>query len=112
MKRLHCGFAAWVLVVGLAGPAQAQYVYTTIDVPGATDTFGSGVNDVGQIVGCYRDAGGTYHGFLLDVDGSYTTLDVPGPSATYAIGINASGQIVGFYLVGGVSHGFLATPGG
>jgi hypothetical protein len=34
MKRLLCGFAAWVLLVGLTGSAQAQYNYTTLDVPG------------------------------------------------------------------------------
>jgi uncharacterized membrane protein len=112
MKRLHCGFAAWVLVVGLAGPAQAQYVYTTIDVPGATDTFGSGVNDVGQIVGCYRDAGGTYHGFLLDVDGSYTPIDVPGATRTEAYGINSPGQIVGEYVDAGGRQGFLLDVDG
>jgi probable HAF family extracellular repeat protein len=34
-----------------------------------------GVNDSGQIVGDYLDAGGKTHGYLLN-EGSYTTLDV------------------------------------
>ena len=61
-------------------------------------------------MGLYRDAD-SFHGFLLDVDGTYTTLDVPGSTDTFASGINASGQIVGYYAVSvNRSHGFLATP--
>ena len=112
MKRLFCAFAAWVLLVGLTGPAQAQYTYTALDVPGATATYGYGINDAGQIVGIYRDDVGIYHGILWDVDGSYTTLDVPGAYQTVAYGIDASGQIVGVYVDAGGGHGFLATPGG
>ena len=41
---------------------------------GSTYTFANGINDSGQIVGEYYDAGGTQHGFLLD-NGIYTTLD-------------------------------------
>jgi hypothetical protein len=37
--------------------------YTTLDVPGSTFTWANGINDSGQIVGSYEDAGGT-HGFL------------------------------------------------
>jgi hypothetical protein len=75
MKRVFCAFAAWVLLVGLTGPTKAQYTFTTIDVPGAVQTFPYGINATGQIVGDYKDAGGISHGFLLDVNGSYTTLD-------------------------------------
>ena len=111
MNQLLCGFAAWGLGVGLTGPAQAQYMYTRLDVPGATDTVGSGINDAGQIVGYYF-IGDMYHGFLLDVDGSYTTLDLPGATVIGANGINGAGQIVGRYEDAGfASHGFLATPG-
>ena len=108
MKRLFCAFAAWILLVGLTGPAQAQYTFTTIDVPGARQTFPHGINATGQIVGEYNNG----YSFLLDVDGSYTTLDVPGAYHTRAYGINASGQIVGLYYDVGTWHAFLATPGG
>jgi PEP-CTERM motif len=37
--------------------------YTTLDVPGSTWTWATGINASGQIVGMYRDAGGQ-HGFL------------------------------------------------
>ena len=99
MKRLFRGFAAWVLLMGLAAPAKAQYTYSTFDVPDATNTYAYGINNAGQIVGYYTDSGGKSHGFLLDVDGSYTTLDVPGATATYPVGINDAGQIVGGHTV-------------
>jgi probable HAF family extracellular repeat protein len=37
--------------------------FTTIDVPGATQTCAYGINDLGQIVGLFSDSTGT-HGFL------------------------------------------------
>ena len=111
MNRLLCGFAAWGLLVGLTGPARAQYDYTTIDVPGSTYSLASGINDAGQIVGWYVDGALTSHGFLLDVDGSYTTLDPPDSNFTNAFAINRAGQIVGLYASAfGGNHGFLATP--
>jgi len=64
MKRLLCGFAAWVLLIGLTGPAQAQYTYTAFDVPGAIETVPQGINDSGQIVGLWDNSFSTYHGFL------------------------------------------------
>ena len=113
MKRVFCAFAAWVLLVGLTGPAKAQYTFTTIDVPGIYDTQAFGINDAGQIVGYYEPYVGPLHGLLLDVDGSYTTLDVPGAIETDAVGINASGQIVGYYIgADHYYHGFLLDVDG
>jgi hypothetical protein len=37
--------------------------YTSIDVPGASDTVGQGINDRGDIVGQYA-SNGVSHGFL------------------------------------------------
>jgi probable HAF family extracellular repeat protein len=69
-----------------------------------------GINDAGQIVGTYGDAGG-FHGFLLS-SGAYTTLDVPGEIYTGADDINDRGQIVGLYRdASDVRHGFLLTDG-
>ena len=111
MQRFLCGLMVLGLLMGVTGQATAQptYNFTTLDVPGSTDTWASGINDSGQIVGGYFGADGT-HGFLLD-QGSYTTLDVPGARYTWATGINASGQIVGGYSdAAGGQQGFLATP--
>ena len=51
MKRVFCAFAAWVLLVGLTGPAQAQYTFTTIDVPGGVRTFPYEINDATRVPG-------------------------------------------------------------
>jgi uncharacterized membrane protein len=85
-----------VLASGLlaAVPAFADsYVFTTIDVPGATSTTATGVNASGEIVGYYSDASGT-HGFS-DVNGSFATLNSPASSSlTQAWSVNNAGQIV------------------
>ena len=88
--------------------AAASFTFTTIDVPGASETLPIGINSRGQIVGTYRDSTGV-HGFLYD-GGVFTPIDVPGASATLAFGITPSGQIVGFYSDSTGQHGFLATP--
>lgn len=96
-----------------------ELTFTQIDVPGATDTTASGINERGQIVGVYRDAGGVdcpttgvgCHGFLLD-EGTFTTVDVPGAVGTQAGGIDRRSEIVGFFIDGtGALHGFLLEQG-
>jgi uncharacterized membrane protein len=81
--------------------------YTPIDVPGARVTQAIGINDDGQIVGIFLEAGSDfYHGFLKDGT-TYTTIDVPGATSTQAIGINNRGQVVGVFSDGLRGHGFL-----
>jgi probable HAF family extracellular repeat protein len=64
MKRLLYGVVAWGVLVGFTGSAKAQYIFTTLDVPGSTDTFASGINASGQIVGYYAVSVNRSHGFL------------------------------------------------
>jgi hypothetical protein len=107
-------------IVGFDGTNNSGFLldngrYTTLQVPGATETVAYGINDsTGQIVGYYSDPAGNFHGFLFD-QGSYSTLDVPGSKWTYANGINASGQIVGSYTDAAdaaySAHGFLLDQG-
>lgn len=117
MKRFLCGWVALGLLVGGAGPAKADYIFTTLDVPGSFLTLASGINNSGQIVGYYDEG---VHGFLWS-GGRFSTLDVPGFARTFATGINESGQIVGWSTniiisLGGVHlglpHGFLRNGGG
>jgi probable HAF family extracellular repeat protein len=93
-----------------AGPI---YSFTTFNAPGATG-FGTeafGINDSGQIVGFFFDAGNTTtHGFL-DTGGSFTVIDAPGASSTHAYKINDSGQIVGWFQDALGAHAFVDTGG-
>jgi PEP-CTERM motif len=80
----------------LAGFLYSNGAYTTLDVPGSSETYdASGINDSGQIIG-YFAIGFANYGYLYS-NGVYTILDVPGPSAV-PMAINDSGQIVGFYI--------------
>lgn len=88
------------------------YSFRTFNAPGASG-FGTkafGINNSGQIVGFFYDAGNRTHGFL-DTGGSFTTIDAPGAIDTYAYGINDSGQIVGSFDDALGSHGFVDTGG-
>jgi hypothetical protein len=83
---------------------------STIHVPGAVHTYLVNINDVGQLIGSYIDALGTWHGFLFS-DGKYTPFEFPGATRSGPIGINNKGQIVGSYIaIDGYEHGYLATP--
>jgi probable HAF family extracellular repeat protein len=109
-------------IVGVYGGAQGKVhafmekggVYTTIDDPlGTGGTWAQAVNDLGQVVGYYFDAGSHRHGFIYDSNsGTYTAYDNPlGTNGTALTGINDSGQLVGWYQdSGGHIHGFVATP--
>jgi probable HAF family extracellular repeat protein len=85
----------------LSGPT---FTFTSIDVPGASNTLATGINARGAIVGIYYDSAGNEHGFLLK-NGNFSTVDVPGSMVgvsgtlqTEANGINALGDIVGDYF--------------
>src|SRR5215213_5133587 len=64
----------------------ANFSFTQIDVPGATETRALGINDAGQIVGTFQ-GNIRFHSFL-NTGGSFTQIDVPGAFITEALGIN------------------------
>lgn len=67
-----------------------------------------GINNEGDIVGWYYDAGGVQHGFLL-VGGTAQQLDPPEANlaANALEGINNKGTITGFWTdTSGVIHGY------
>jgi hypothetical protein len=82
--------------------------FTTVDVPGSTNTDAAGINASGKIVGTYADATGT-HGYLLSGT-SLTTLNVLGSTSTVATGISNSGLITGMYQ--NRTGGFVLDPAG
>ncbi|HTR03741.1 MAG TPA: hypothetical protein VMN82_11135, partial [Thermoanaerobaculia bacterium] len=65
--------AAVAALVAPSAPLRAQ-AFSTIDYPGATETRVFGMNDLGDAVGRWVDAGGVTHGFLLH-GGRFTAID-------------------------------------
>jgi len=93
--------------------------FTTLYPPGSIRTVCGFINAQGQVVGTYRDANTTRHGFIWR-NGVFTNLqiNVPGDNpvgGTVAIGINDPGQVVGDYVdnttPNPVRHGFLLSQG-
>lgn len=88
--------------------------WTEIAVPGASETFASGLNNRGEVVGSYTDREGI-HSFLRTATGTYNTFDIPGP--TGAVGtkptpraVNDYGDMAGRYSAGGlVEDGFFLS---
>jgi probable HAF family extracellular repeat protein len=82
------------MAIKCVGSSIVGGTFSMIDVPGASYTRATGVNDAGHIVGYFGDSEGVGHGFL-DVDDAFSTIDVPGASLTFLSGINSAGNIVG-----------------
>jgi uncharacterized membrane protein len=84
---------------------------TTLDIPGATDTFVSDINNRGDIVGFYETGSNDPRTGFVMRDGQWTPLAIPGASFTNLMGINDNGVIVGYYAdANDRIHGFTATP--
>ena len=93
--------------------ARADFVFTTIDPPGADGgALGFGINNAGQVVGTSLDANFNATGFVYSA-GNFTFLAVPGAAGgSDANAINNSGDIVGDYNdADGFAHGFLRQGG-
>jgi uncharacterized membrane protein len=79
----------------------ADGAIATIDYPGAQNTFASGINPDGVIVGFYAMAVvpgplTERHGYILR-DGVFTALDPDGAPFVNPLGINAEGEVTGRY---------------
>lgn len=116
------GWAASAAVISMlalaVAPARADersFVFSSIDVPGATFTQAFGINAGGEVVGFYIDATGKQHGFLRSGE-TFTSIDFPGAAATDARGISPGGDIVGTYRQAGEPdvnfHSYLLTRQG
>ena len=83
--------------------------WTTLDVPGATNTFALGVSDESTyVVGYYLDATQSHAFIWSGSDGQFSTFDVPNATLTQAWGVSTDGRIVGLYESSDEKvHGFL-----
>jgi probable HAF family extracellular repeat protein len=96
-----------------AGAAHADYVFTTVEYPGASMTDVRGINNAGEIVGYARDSGGNAFSFRY-AGGVFSRLPAaPGGLVVTAHGINDAGVIVGSARPadGSYSVGFILTGG-
>jgi len=79
-----------------------------LDFPGAKETFASGINDNGTIVGTYRVGlfpNEQRHGFIYH-NGEWSTLDYPSSTRqTQLTGISNAGLIVGTTIHGNIFKG-------
>jgi len=93
-------------------------VLTTIDFPGANETYATGLNDSGTVTGWWNlyDADGniTYqHGFTWK-DGAFTDVTFPGADVAAVGGINNRGDFVGSWSLSidaPTSSGFVSSKG-
>src|SRR3546814_228726 len=82
------------LALAAASAVHADYVFTTIDYPGADFTDVRGINNAGEIVGYAQNASGNF-GFTYS-GGHFSRLPpAPGGRTINGHGINDSGLIVG-----------------
>lgn len=91
-------------------------VFTKISVPGAFDSYATGIDNLGQIVGYALNGNGTTYSGFLDTNGSFTPINDPHAGSgyaqgTYAWSINTEGAIVGYYVDSNGAHGFLDQNG-
>jgi hypothetical protein len=65
-----------------------------------TQTFATGINDSGDLVGYYYAENGAIAGYI-DIGGVFTTISDPNangqPGSTFAEGVNDKGEVVGYY---------------
>ena len=81
------------------------FVYQDIRHPDAAHTFVNRVNNRGDVVGDFCDAGWTCRGFRAR-RGVYETIDFPGSTFTYAYGTNDRADIVGVYGAADGEHAY------
>ncbi len=87
---------------------------TIVEYPGAPETYADFVSGLGNIVGSYVDAVGTYHAYLRGPGGSFATLDLPLKGELdyfFLHGLNDGLIAVGrAKLVGGVPRTYVGNP--
>ena len=76
-------------------------------------TFLTGINDLGHVVGYYRNSDGISHGFLRD-DSGFTAIQPTGAGVgIHVTGINNSSEAVGYFWGSGENaHGFAFAKAG
>ncbi len=91
----------------------ATHVRQSLDFPGAHDTFLTGINNVGEVIGIWQSLSREERGaFVRHADGTFADLLPPAPGRIEPYDINDHGQIIGMFWPENeiVRYGFIATP--
>ena len=115
-QRLALLLAACVLFFGRQILAEQEVTFEILgrfDYPGGSNTFVSGINDRGEVVGSFvNEALNRGEGFVRFADGTFSDPIVnPAGRSTYPSGINNNGTICGSYTLadGATFRGFLLS---
>ncbi|MBA3834061.1 MAG: hypothetical protein H0X34_19655 [Chthoniobacterales bacterium] len=91
----------------------AGHVFTSFDVPDASETLPFGINNAGDVAGTLVASDGVTQSAFLSVGGAVTIFAIPDAAATLAYQVNDSNQTAGFYFdADSVTHGFLRASDG
>jgi probable HAF family extracellular repeat protein len=118
MRLANSLAVAAVASCGLLEPMQSAvadgYTFTTVNVPGATATAVTGINDSGLAVGYFRVEAGNTHSFF-DANGTLTQLRDPNSVSTMAQDINNAASVIGTFTsnanTSALPQGFLDISG-
>lgn len=107
VRSLALGLCA-ALGLTVQAARAGNFVYTSIDVPGAVATFPTSVNDAGVVAGTYQTtANGAQYGGFLWSNGTFTTFTGHDPRNTVGGPVVTNGGMVAFAAAG--PHGNFQT---
>src|SRR5690242_16884014 len=107
MKTRYAFLSMFGLVAIAASSPASGNTFTTLDYPGALDTYPHGVSG-GTVVGSYQNSSPNtaFHGFSYN-GSTFATLDFPGATGTVAQDVSGS-TVVGSYTDSAhLNHGFI-----
>src|SRR5206468_717126 len=111
MKTSYAFLSVFGLIAIAASSQASDYTFTTLDYPGALDTYPHGVSG-STVVGSYQNRipNTAFHGFIYN-GSTFTTLDAPKAalslSGTYLTGVSG-GTVAGYYEDSSYAfHGFI-----
>ncbi len=85
--------------------------YTQFDLPGADNTYVTGVNDAGDFCG-YGSSNTGFHTGFISLGGVVTTFSGPSGATISPLALNNLGQIVGYYGNPDSAQGFYRDAAG